>query len=192
MIKKVIDRINLYRAEVSDKGRDEVLNLLFKLWNLMNDKGKISADNYMNASVYILLVNRDIFYLYNLYYFEKSPSKKNFFGRMLSMTIFEYLLDVNHLIGKSMIQEVEKNKWNPELIVDLKSISKSYSNLKNKFENELRETRNNAAAHKVKDSKKLYEYTKMDYSYLKIICPIIRLIEIEFERVSMKFEQISE
>ncbi len=192
MIKKVIDRINLYRAEKSDKGRDEVLELLFKLWNLMSEKGKVSADNYMNVSIYILLVNRDIFYFYNLFYFEKSPSKKNFFGRMLSMTIYEYLSDVNGLIGKNMIQEIEKNKWNPELMADLKSISKSYSKLKKKFRNELQKTRNNAAAHKVKDSKLLYEYTQKDFSYLNNICPVIRSIEIEFERVSIKFEQISE
>lgn len=145
-----------------------------------------------NTSVYILLVNRDIFYLYNLYYFEKSPTKQNFYGRLLSMTIYEYLSDVNQLIGKSMIKEIEKNKWDQELIVDLKSILQSYSGLKKSFENELRETRNNAAAHKVKDSRKLYKYTTMDFSYLKHICPLIRFIEIKFDRVSIKFKQISE
>lgn len=192
MIKRILDRIHHYRAVKSNKRRDEVINLLFILWEKLRKNGKNNADNYLNACVYILLVNRDIFYLYSLFYFEKNSLKKNFYGRLLSMTIYEYLSDVNHLIGKSMIQEIERNNWDSDLIIDLRKICKSYSMVKKKFERELKEIRNNASAHKSKESERLYHYTKLDFKFLYAICPILMLIEIEFDNISMKFNQISE
>ncbi len=192
MITNLINRIKRYRAEKSDRGRDIILDALFKLWDKMKEKGKSSADNYLNTCIYILLVNRDIFYLYNLFFFTKNPSKRNFYGRLLSMTIIEYLKDINELIGKHMIQEIIKNKWDVKLIDELKIISKSYSKLKNDFEKDFIEVRNNASAHKTKDARKLFDLTKNEFNYLKLICPILRLIEIEFEEISMKFEQLSD
>ena len=108
------------------------------------------------------------------------------------MTIIEYLEDINELIGKEMIQEIQQNNWDPKLIDELKVICKSYSELRKKYASDFKEIRNNAAAHKTKDAKRLYELTKTEFNYLNVICPIMRMIEIAFEEVSMKFEQISD
>ena len=192
MFRYLRNRINLYKAERSDEGRDEVLDKLFELWNLIKKKKGNKADTYFNASIYILLVNRDIYYLYNLFYFEKKLSKKNFYGRMLSMTIIEYLRDINLIIGRDMIAEIKKNEWDERLIDDLKKICKSYSTLRNKYNEQLTEVRNKSAAHRTKDSQRLYHFTKLKFNYLYLICPVLRLIELDFERISMKFDQISD
>jgi hypothetical protein len=188
MIRKIRDRIRYYKAKKDDKDRTKIIEKFFELWDSLHKNKKYHADNFMNACIYILLVNRDIFYLYSLYYFEKSDSKKNFHGRILSMTIYEYLLEINHILGNDMIKEITKNKWDPALIDDLKGISKLYSTVKKTFDKELKETRNNAAAHKTKDTRKLYQLTKKEFDYLERVCHVLRIIELKFDRFSMKFD----
>ena len=191
MIRKIRDFINHRNAINSDKGRDEINKLLFQLWDILNEKGKTHADKYLNTCIYILHINRDIFFLYSDFYFEKNIAKKNLYGRHLSLTLIEYLSDINELIGRDMIQEIKINNWNSDLELQLKNICKMYSNLKNKFESNLREIRNKSVAHKTKNAKVLNDFYEKDFEFLNTLCPLMRLIEIEFENISMKFEEIA-
>ena len=88
---------------------------------------------------------------------EERQILKSLYGRHLSMTLIEYLEDINFLIGKNLRESLEENNIH-DFAQDLRSINKDFSKLKEKYNTELRNIRNEASAHKSKDAKVLYQH----------------------------------
>lgn len=130
-----------------------------KIWKQLQNRNINKFNNFYNLCLYSSIVNNDIAMLYDDYIMSKSSMKKNLYARLLSMTIFEFLDDIHHLMGKDFILELNSNKLS-EFHDERKKISKRFSALKNKHQKELKKIRNNAAAHKTKKAKDLVELTK--------------------------------
>lgn len=87
------------------------------------------------------------------------------------MSIVEFLEDFNYLLGKDLLDELNKN--NMTLFVEhIKKLNKAYSDLKKKYNQEFRLIRNNAAAHKNKNARYLAK--------LHTVLPINNLTEIGY------------
>lgn len=157
MIKFLRDRFMLAKFKKQDLQRTKELELFNELAGLLTEKGITKFDKLLNVCMYSSLVSRDIYYLCEYYYFEKNHSRKNFYGRLLCMTIIEFLENISHLLGKELKEELEKNHMD-EFVEDIKQINKLYANIRKDYSAELKEIRNNAAAHKNIDAKYLYKF----------------------------------
>jgi hypothetical protein len=156
MIKYIKDRFLLFKFKKQDKDTDEEIALLMELWELLKKKEITKYDKLLNSCLYFSLINRDIYYLCEYFYFEKNKNRKNLFGRILSMTIIEFLEDINFLLGKELADELKKYKLD-ELLKDIRMLNKYYSQLKRTFNNEFRLLRNEASAHHSRDANILYK-----------------------------------
>lgn len=184
MTKDQQDKIALKEFKKADKQRSTEIALLEKLWSNLSNKGITKFDKLINLCIYSSLNNRDIYYLAEYYYFEKSKTRKNFYGRLLCMAIIEFLDDINFLLGKELTQELQSNDM-LVFVDNVKSLNKSYAALKKQYNTELREIRNNAAAHKNKEAKYLMEFHKN--------IPIANLTEIGYNigKLEAHFQNIT-
>ena len=169
MLRKLITRINKWilnleakqlelSIEKSDIYREADLNQMIELWQLYQKNGKSKYDQFMNACIYSSIVGRDIQFLTKNYILAKNKNEKNLFGRLLSMTIIEFLEDINKLLGNKLRKELMKNEMS-EYVDELNTINKEFSKVKKENNKPLRRIRNNAAAHKTLDSKALLDFT---------------------------------
>ncbi|WP_054851802.1 hypothetical protein [Olleya sp. ITB9] len=150
-LKKILHKSELIRLSDIDTNR--------KIWNDLQKSGINNYDEFYNVCLYSSIVYNDISILFDNYQTSESPTQKNLFGRLLCMTIIEFLDDINELIGKNLRQELESNNMS-EFIDELKIIGKEFSSLKKENNTELRKIRNNSAAHKTKMAKDLINFTK--------------------------------
>lgn len=157
MTKKNLDREHLKKFKAADLQKTKELKLLNKLWSNLEKKGITKYDKLINLSIYSSLTNRDIYYLAEFYHFQRNKTRKNFFGRLLCMSIIEFLEDINFLLGKELTNELLSNDM--KVFVDaIKKLNKEYSHIKKTYNKELREIRNNASAHKNKNAKLLQTF----------------------------------
>lgn len=157
MIKRIREKIHLRRLHKSDDLKDKEIETILKLWDILSKKGDARFDKLLNVCLYSLLVNRDIYYLAEDYYFQKNKNRKNFIGRLFCMTIVEFLDDINVLLGKELSKELEQNNmlhFQPYV----RSLNKHYSKIKKKYGKDFREIRNQVAAHRSLDSKLILDY----------------------------------
>ena len=81
---------------------------------------------------------------------------------MICQTTIELLEDANALLGKNLQKELGENDL-VQFVDDIKGLNKIYSKLKKEYNNQLREIRNNASAHKNKEIRILLEmYDKVE------------------------------
>lgn len=138
----------------------------------------------MNACIFSSINNRDIQFLSKNYGVSKNENEKNLFGRLLSMTIIEFLGDINNLLGDNLRNELIKNGYQ-EFIDELKLINKEFSSIKSKHNKELRKIRNNASAHKTKNAMDLIDFTQ-NFEMKNIIS-----IAVDVMTINNKFTRLS-
>jgi len=169
MIQKIINYLNKlifnleqnrlkYDIEIYDINRSENLISIQKLWKSYQNRGVSKYDELMNVCIFALINGRDIQFLSKNYLTTKNGNERNLFGRLLCMTIIEFLEDINSLLGKKLRVELINNNYQ-EFIDELKLISKDFASIKKSHNKILRKIRNNAAAHKTKNSKDLIDFT---------------------------------
>ncbi len=197
MRKFIQDIVRLRRLKKIDIERSTEIELIEELWVNLEKKKISKYDGLLNTCLYIALTNRDIYYLAEYHYFQKNKTRKNFFGRFLSMSIIEFLDDINHLLGKQLREELEKNNLN-RFIKDINGLNKNYSSIKKEYKTKLKEIRNNASAHKNKDAKYLVNFhrdlsldnlTEIGYNMGKLENQFVKITNQIFIAVS---EQLSE
>lgn len=130
-----------------------------KVWSKLQSIGVSDYDEFYNVVIYSSVVYNDMSILIDSYLNSNSKTQKNLFGRLLCMTIIEFLDDINALIGKSLRKELEINNM-IEFIDELKVINKEFASIKKENNSQLRMIRNNSAAHKTKKAKDLIDFTK--------------------------------
>ncbi|MFL0354791.1 hypothetical protein [Xanthomarina sp. GH4-25] len=150
-LKESLEKSELIRLSDIDTTR--------KIWNDLQKNGINNYDEFYNICLYSSIVYNDISILTDNYQTSNSQTQRNFFGRLLCMTIIEFLDDINPLIGKSLRKELESNDMS-EFIDELKEIGKEFSLIKRENNSQLRIIRNNSAAHKTKKAKDLIDFTK--------------------------------
>ncbi len=129
--------------------REEDIKTLINVWTIFKKSNINNFNNYFNVCLYASLVNRDVFILWVKYTEETDPVTKGLFGRMLMMTIIEFLEDINGMLGKELSQELKRNSMS-DLVGELNKINKKFSSIKKENNSTLRKIRNNASAHKTK------------------------------------------
>jgi len=144
------------KAEIA---RDEDLEIMVQLWKAFQTRKVKSYDNFFNVCIYASLVGRDIAYLSDSFVKTQEISERNVVSRLLSMTLIEFLDDINGLLGKDLRTELQMLEFEQHLD-QLRSINKAFSSLKKENQAELRKIRNNAAAHKTKNALSLLEFNK--------------------------------
>jgi len=143
----------------SNISRELDIEALKDLWQLYQKNGNRSWGNFLNACLFSSIMGRDLELLSKRYILTKDKNEKNLFGRLLSMTIIEYLDDINNLLGNKLRKELIQNKLS-DFSEQIKQINKRFSLIKKKNNTELRRIRNNASAHKTKDSLVLLDFTR--------------------------------
>jgi len=178
------EKLHLIRLHKSDKQKDKEIKTLVTLWENFSKKGDTRFDKLINVCLYSSLVNRDLYYLAEDYYFQKNKNRKNFLGRLFCMTIIEFLDGINYLLGKELTDELEQNNmlnYTPYI----KNLNKHYSNIKRKYERDFRTIRNHVAAHRSKDAKLLMEYIdKVPIDKITAIGQEISKGEVYFDKIT--------
>lgn len=144
------------KAEIA---REEDLEIMVRLWKSFQTRKVKSYDNFFNVSIYASLVGRDIAYLSDSFAKTQETSERNIVSRLLSMTLIEFLDDINFLLGKGLRTELQMIGFEQHLD-ELQSINKAFSLVKKENQTELRKIRNNAAAHKTKNALSLLDFNK--------------------------------
>ncbi|NDV14887.1 hypothetical protein GO009_02520 [Muricauda sp. TY007] len=138
--------------------RNSDIQTTLKTWNNLQTSKIHKYDEFYNVCLYSSVVTRDISILWNDYSLTNNNTKKNLYGRLLSMTIIEFLDDINGLLGKNLRIELKSNNMS-EFIKELNEINKAFSTVKKENNTVLRLIRNNSAAHKSKNAKDLIDFT---------------------------------
>lgn len=143
-------------------------------------------DEFYNVCLFSSIVNRDISILWNKYSLSNKNAEKNLFGRLLSMTLIEFLDDINGLLGKNLRLELENNLMG-EFVYELNAINKEFAQVKKLHNAELRIIRNNCAAHKTKKAKDLINFTqKQEFESLYEISTDTSKINIKLIHLTIK------
>ncbi|WP_086478431.1 hypothetical protein [Arenibacter amylolyticus] len=129
-----------------------------EVWQKLQKLGINNYDELYNLCLFSSIVYNDISILYDNYVTSKSETQKNLFGRLLCLTIIEFLDDISPMIGKNLRNELISNEMS-EFVTDLKDVGKEFSRIKNKNNSVLRKIRNESAAHKTKQSQDLIIYS---------------------------------
>ncbi len=108
-------------------------------------------DSFLNLCIFSDIINIDITLLLENIRLSKREQEKKLYSRVLATTIVDYLENINSLIGKDCLQELNNNNM-IEFVVEFKRINKNFSNFRKENERILRDIRNNTLAHKSKDA----------------------------------------
>lgn len=108
-------------------------------------------DAFLNLCVFSSLVEIDLTLL-----LERIPTctrvqEKNLYARVIAVTIVDYIENINFLIGKECLRELQDNNMN-HFVEDFKALNKRFSMFRKANDSYLRDIRNNAMAHKCKDA----------------------------------------
>ena len=156
---KKIEKRLTKSLEKAENTRSKDIDATRKTWNSLRKIGISDYNEFYNVCLYSSIVYNDISILFDNYTTSKSRTQKNLFGRLLCMTIIEFLDDINPLIGRDLKKELESNNLS-EFTEELKIIGKEFALLKKGNNTELRIIRNNSAAHKTKKAEDLINFTK--------------------------------
>jgi len=155
------DRLELKRFELStlkrELTREKDLETMIRLWKIFQARKVTTYDNFFNVCIFASLVGRDMDYLTNSYVKTLIIRERNILGRLLSMTLIEFLDDINTLLGKHLRVELQKTGFTQH-IDELNQINKAFAAIKGDNQKQLRNIRNNASAHKTKNAMHLLEY----------------------------------
>lgn len=195
MLRKLITIINKWilnlegkqlelTIEKSDIYREADIDQMIQLWKLYQNSGKTKYNQFMNACIFSSIVGRDIQFLTKSYILTKNKNEKNLYGRLLSMTIIEFLEDINKLLGNKLRKELIRNELS-EYVSELNNINKEFSRIKKENNKPLSRIRNNAAAHKTLDSKALLDFTS------KLEIEDLNGISNSVSRTNKKFVELS-
>ncbi|ULC58375.1 hypothetical protein MBM09_10620 [Flaviramulus sp. BrNp1-15] len=143
----------------NDLARESDIETVHNLWIRFQKRKDHKYDEFFNVCLYSSIVGRDISILWNNYSLTETYSQKNLYGRLLSMTLIEFLDDINGLLGKKLRLELKKNSMN-RFVEDLNKINKEFAAVKKQHNLELRKIRNNCSAHKTKKAIDLIDFTK--------------------------------
>ncbi|WP_025741910.1 hypothetical protein [Aquimarina pacifica] len=112
-----------------------------------SDRYKASAE----LSIHSKIVQSDLSLLILNYKSADEEIEKKFYSRISAIIVFEYLSDVNYLLGNKLRKELIKNDMT-ELAEVSKSINKEFSDFKNENLNTFKYIRNELGAHKTKNT----------------------------------------
>lgn len=197
MLKRLIGYFNTLELDLrkkrlqltTEKGlieREKELKELVELWKLFQLNGKNKYDQFVNVCIFTSISCRDILLLTNRYLYTDIEVEKNLYGRLLCMTIIEFLHDINGLLGNRLRKELISNGYN-QFVDELNRINKSFDRIKKSHHKALGEIRNNAAAHKTKNAKDLIYFTeKLNIEDIAAISRKIQLLNIDFNQLSTK------
>lgn len=148
------------KQQLSDAVNDTLKNVehdisIFRdLLEQSKNHGFKKHTHFFNLNVYTSLAYSDIVLLAERIRLTDRRFEKLLYARLLAMIMIEFLDDINRLIGKEFVRELEKNEFNDTVQI-FKDIAKQYSKIKNDNEPLLRTLRNSTSAHKENDALKL-------------------------------------
>lgn len=124
------------------------------------NKGMESRNNFRykkiyDAIIYILSTQQDLIIASTYLYKNTNESERNFFARIITLTLFEYFQDIHNIIGNKLFNELNENNFS-HYIVELKAIGKEINNLKKSNKN-FKYIRNNTIGHKTQNKTELLE-----------------------------------
>ncbi len=145
-------------VDLANTTTDETIQLLLDIRAAHHERKDHRFDKTFKLFIFSDIVRKDIATLAKYMHLDNSIRDRNLFGRLMSMTIIEFLEDMNMLIGE-IIRAEWKDSVLEDFIPEIKAINKKYASLKKDNNKQLREIRNNASAHKTKDLDDLLFYT---------------------------------
>lgn len=187
------------RQQLSDAVNDTLKNVehdisIFRdLLEQSRNHGLKKHTHFFNLNVYTSLAHSDIVLLAERIRLTERRFEKLLYSRLLAMIMIEFLDDINRLIGKEFVKELEKNGFNDTIQI-FKDIAKQYSKIKNDNESLLRTLRNSTAAHKENDALKLVNmvYNIDSSSILNIGIDIINVTTQLIRQTTVVVEKILE
>ncbi|MBA6156549.1 hypothetical protein H3Z83_08495 [Tenacibaculum sp. S7007] len=102
-------------------------------------------------SIHLKIVQSDLSILTFNHRNCETEMEKKFYSRMISIIIYEYLNDINNLLGNKLVKELTKNNFN-ELINEAKTLNKVFSDFQKSHKNLFKHIRNTTGAHKSKNT----------------------------------------
>jgi hypothetical protein len=120
------------------------------------EHGGALGESLYHIGMAVNVVQADFAILLERYLLSSRDYEKKLYARILAVTIIEFLDDVNNLLGKDLVQELEKLGFK-KYVPKLKEINKNLSAFKKSHGKLLREIRNTAMAHKAKSAEVLYK-----------------------------------
>lgn len=139
-----------------DKLKNSVNNQIPE--SILNDYAMLKGLQAKKSNIYIALaelsmhskiVQSDLSILILNYKKATSEMEKKFYSRISSTIVFEYLSDVNFLLGNKLTKELTKNSFN-KLAEDAKALNKEISQFKKENISTFKFIRNELGAHKSK------------------------------------------
>ncbi|WP_460219364.1 hypothetical protein [Psychroserpens sp. MEBiC05023] len=115
-------------------------------------KGMESRNNFRYKSsteigLYCPLIQSDLVLAIGGLSKASNELEEKFYARILSLTLYEYLKDLSRILGKELVEELKKNKFD-DLIEHVYSLNKEFSDLKKSKENIIKKIRHETIAHK--------------------------------------------
>ena len=145
-----------------DQTKETSIESIHSVWRELNEREVYKFDEFFNAYLYSSIIDRDILLLWTNYSKVLVDSKKNLYGRLLIMTLIEFLEDINILLGKDLRPELIKNGME-NFVSQVNIVNKEFAVIKKQNNTVLRHIRNNASAHKTKKAKDLIGFTRQEY-----------------------------
>ena len=154
-------------------------------------------DGLYHLCIYSAIAQADLTLLTEKYNLSKRDYERLLFGRLIALFIIEFIDDINSLIGRDLLRELDKMNYFSSFIPPFKDINKQFSILKKNNDKMLRRIRNNSTAHKSKDSFLLHEnvYGIDAQSILLLSVDVLNLsnrITIESEKIVRRIISLCE
>jgi hypothetical protein len=124
-------------------------------YRLAMECGDSLFDSMYHIGMASHVVQADFAILFERYMLASREYEKTLYARILAVTVIEYLDDVNNLLGRDLIHDLEKVGF-VDFIPTFKNLNKQLSAFKKSHGRLLRTIRNTAMAHKAKSAEALY------------------------------------
>jgi len=108
-------------------------------------------DAFLNLCVFSSIVEIDLTLLLERIQLSSRIQEKKLYARVIAVTIVDYIENINVLIGKDCIKELQLNHMD-HFIDEFKALNKRFSMFRKANDFYLRDIRNNTLAHKCKDA----------------------------------------
>lgn len=126
---------------------------------------------FMDLLQFMHINTLDFLVAFQSYFNSKGKWSKNFFCRQLALIIYEFTDDIHHTINATLRKNQEIDRLDPDLKPKINSLVKKLSYIKQlKYDDHLKEIRNETAAHKEGDIQQLYEKIQKVDETLIIAC----------------------
>jgi hypothetical protein len=188
IVKEIEEDIALNREELEIRFDERYEVLKSNIWfiknikNLASERSIADIATLWNVFGYLNLLSYDLISVgYNLY-FERKPWQKVYFARQVSLLIYEGMMDIPDLLGKSF-KDIFANISDSQLYMNqLKTYKKELEDYKSLYSEKLKEIRNSTAGHRdhnideqIKVIQKInpYDTIKMMTDFEKIVRKIM-------------------